>query len=173
MTREQHPVWQVYDKLRTARLNVKYYSMRLHALERINFGLELILAISAPTSAVAGLWFWQLPQGKLAWQWFGIIAAVAAVVKPLLNLTKRIKDFECHLSGYRALEYELAEIKSLIEQKQRYDAVLQSEFRKTIQREKALVGKPPETRECSRVKKICQDQVLTEMPGKSFMVPEE
>jgi len=38
-----------------------------------------------------------------------VIAAVAAVAKPLLNLAKRIKEYEGVLSGYRMLEYDLRE----------------------------------------------------------------
>ena len=173
MSRESHAVWAVYDKLRTARLNVKYYSRRLQTLERTNFWLELILLASAPTSAIAGLWFWDQPIGKVAWQYFGIVAAIAAVLKPLLTLTKRIKDVESVLSGYRILEYDLMEIKTMVEQKKKYDASLQSELKKALQREKTLVGKTPETRENAQIKNLCVGEVLQELPRESFFVPEE
>ncbi len=173
MTHETHPVWTVYDKLRTARLNVKYYSRRLQTLERQNFLIELVLLATAPSSAVAGLWFWEAEYGKVIWQYFGIVAAVTAVLKPLLNLTKRIKEFESVLSGYRTLEYDLMEIKSLVEQKKKYDSALQSEFKKSLQREKALVGKTPETREDRKVKAVCELEVRQELPREYFFVPEE
>jgi len=173
MTRESKPVWAVYDKLRTARLNVKYYCCRLQVLEREDFWIELVLLVTAPSSAVAGLWFWKTDLGRTAWQYLGVIAAIAAVVKPLLRLTKRIKDLESVISGYRTLEYDLREITTLIEQKQKYDASLQSEFRKALQREKILAGKTPETREKRRVKDRCQAEVLRELPHESFFIPEE
>jgi len=173
MSNESHPVWTVYDKLRTARLNVKYYSRRLSSIERENFVLELVLLSTAPSSAIAGLWFWDHPLGKVAWQYLGIVAAIAAVLKPLRHLSKRIKDFESVLSGYRILEYDLMEIKTLVEQKRKYDAPLQSEFRKALQREKTLVGKTPETRENVKVKIQCESEVLQELPKESFFVPEK
>jgi len=173
VSRETHPAWTVYDKLRTARLNVKYYSRRLQSIERENFGIELVLAVAAPSSAVAGLWFWDTTYGKIAWQCLGIVAAAAAILKPLLGLAKRIKEYESVLSGYRMLEYDLMEIKCLIEQRQKYDSGLQSEFRKTLQRERTLVGKTPETRESKRVKKICEIEVRRELPPGSFFIPEE
>jgi hypothetical protein len=173
MSRETHPVWTVYDKLRTARLNVKYYSCRLQRIERWNFFIELVLAIAAPTSAVAGLWFWNLTYGKLAWRYLGIIAAAAAVLKPPLSLAKRIKDYESVLSGYRMLDFDLMEMKCLIEQRQKYDSGLQAEFKRILQREKTLVGKTPETRENERVKKACKREVLRELPKESFFIPEE
>ncbi len=45
------------------------------------------------------------------------------------------------------MEYDLREIKSLIEQCKKYDTVLQYDFEKVIEREKILVSKIPETRE--------------------------
>jgi len=170
---ETHPVWSVYDKYRTARLNVKYYSRRMELAERWNFALELVLLVTAPSSAVAGLWFWNADFGKIAWQYLGVIAAFAAVLKPFLALTKRIKEYESVLSGYRILEFDLMEIKSLIEQKQKYDAALQSEFKKALQRERTLVGKTPETRESQKIKSQCESEVLQELPASSFFVPQE
>jgi hypothetical protein len=173
MDRDNHPVWTVYDKLRSARLNVKYYSCRLQTTERINFWIELLLLVTAPSSAVAGLWFWNTEYGKQIWQDMGVVAALAAVVKPLLGLTKRIKDYENILSGYRTLEYDIMEIKSSIEQKQKYDQSQQAELKKAIQREKVLVAKNPETRDRKRVKRNCEEEVRRELPPESFYVPTE
>lgn len=173
MRRQGHPVWSVYDKLRTACLNVKYYSRRLQAIERLNFCIEFVLAATAPTSAIAALWFWNTDYGQVVWKYFAVIAAITAVSKPLLNLTKRTKEYESILSGYRTLEYDLREIQSLIEQKRKYDQPLQLEFKKALQREKALIAKSPETRECARVKRKCEAEVLRQFPLDSFFVPEE
>lgn len=173
MSREDHPVWSVYDKLRTARLNVKYYSRRLQTIERWNFSLDLVLLATAPSSAIAGLWFWSTPIGSIVWQYFGVVAAATAVVKPLLTLPKRIKDYESVLSGYRGLEYDLMEVKTIVEQKQKYDKTQQEEFRKAVLREKILVTKNPETRENTKVKEMCEKEVLRELPPDSFFVPED
>lgn len=173
MNRDEHPVWSVYDKLRTARLNVKYYSRRLQKIERWNFALDLVLLSTAPSSAIAGLWFWSTPIGSIVWQYFGIIAAATAIVKPLLTLPKRIKEYESVLAGYRGLEYDLMEIRTIVEQKRKYDKTQQDEFRKAVRREKSLVTKSPETRENSKVKEICEKEVLRELPPASFFVPED
>nr|ART39865.1 J28 [uncultured bacterium] len=77
------------------------------------------------------------------------------------------------LAGYRILEYDLMEIKVLIEQKQKYDASLQNEFKKAMQREKTLIGKTPETREKIKIKDLCEAEVVQELPRESFFVPEE
>ena len=173
MSQSDHPVWPVYDRLRSARLSVKYYCRRLESAERTNFWLEFILLIAAPSSAVAGLWFWHTEAGQLAWKLLAIPAAIAAVVKPLLHLTKRIKDYEGVVSGYRVLEYDLQEIKIGIEQKKKFDTQLQADFKRALQRERTLVGKTPESRESSRVKQICQTEVVAELPAEAFFVPED
>lgn len=173
MSSSDHPVWSVYDRLRSARLSVKYYACKLRQVERANFWLDFLLLASAPTSAIAGLWFWNLEWGQLIWKCFAIPTAVVAVAKPLLHLPKRMKDYEAVLSGYRILEFDLMEIKIGIEQKQRYDAQLQAEFKRVQQRERTLVGKTPEAQEDPKVRATCQAQVLKELPTDSFFVPEE
>ena len=173
MERMDHPVWSVYDRLRSASLSVKYYCRRLEQAERWNFWLEFLLLATAPSSAVAGLWFWDTSGGQLAWKCLAIPAAIAAVLKPLLHLTKRIKDYEGVLSGYRILEFDLRELKIGIEQKRKYDAPLQAEFKRAQQRERTLVGKTPESREHAGVRSICQEEVVKEFPPEAFFVPEE
>ena len=173
MAKQDHPVWSAYDRLRSARLSVKYYGRRLQYFERWNFALEVILLASAPTSAIAGLWFWQSEPGQLIWKWFGVIAAIAAVLKPTLGLTKKIKEYEGILTGYRTLEYDLMEIKSGIEQKRKFDAPLHAELKKAMQRERALISKTPEASEHFSTKRACQEEVLRELPVEAFFVPEE
>jgi hypothetical protein len=173
MKREDHPVWTVYDRLRSTRLSVKYFGTRLYMFERRNFTLELILLASAPSSAIAGLWFWKNQSGQLVWQWLGIIAAIAAIMKPLLGYTKRIKEYEGILAAYRTLEYDLFEIKSAVEQKRKYDGALQAELKKAIQRERALVSRHPESKESMSTKRNCELEVRRELPADAFYVPEE
>ncbi len=79
-SRQNHPVWKVYDQLRTARFNEKILTHRLKCLILGNRILEIILAISAPFSAIAGLWFWNTDTGQIVWRYFGIIAAIAVVI---------------------------------------------------------------------------------------------
>lgn len=92
--------------------------------ERFCTGCEIILLFSAPPSAVAGLWFWQSVTGALIWKWLGAIAAIVAVLKPIFWPTKKIKDLENVVSGYRMLEYDLNEIVDNIRIKQKYGADL-------------------------------------------------
>ena len=108
---------------------------------------------------------------EYVWQCIAILAALAAVAKPVLGLNKRIKDYESLLSGYRMLAYDLGEIRTSIVEKQKYDQALQSEFKKVIKREKVLVAKNPESRECRRLMLRSEVEVALELKSDPFFVP--
>lgn len=171
MEAEHHPVWTLYDNLRTARLNAKYYGRRLAAVQLRSTMIEAVILVTAPTSAIAGLWFWQTEIGRFAWQCLGVAAACAAILKPLCASTKRIKEYENTLVGYRTLEFDLIEIKCLVEQQQKYNKTLQVLFADALHRARTLAEKAPEASENERMKRKCEREVLQELPASSFFVP--
>ncbi|WP_250528807.1 hypothetical protein [Caballeronia sp. ATUFL_F1_KS4A] len=171
MDRDQHPVWAVYDKLRTARLNVKYYCRRLQRLERIIFTLDVILLVAAPSSAIASLWFWDTPAGRIAWQSLSVVAAIIATVRPIFHLTRRVKEYESAIAAYRIMEYDLESVRQRIEQRGEYDAKLRSEFLRIVERQKAAELASPEKVADQKLLKECSDAVLSELPANSFFVP--
>ncbi len=168
---DHHPVWIVYDKLRTVRLNVKYYSRRLSYIERTNTVIEIITSV--PTSAISGFLLWEHGVGKMIWGIFVGIALLIAVIKHTLKLTEKIKAYGIVLSLYDIMEYDLRQIKDLIQQHKKYDEVLQYDFGKIVEREKILVGKSPETRAWKWLKNICEAEVLIEFPTSQFYIPKE
>ena len=90
----RHPVWDVYNELRTARLNIKYYTVRVEETRRLNRVLEIILAVAAPGSAVAMLFIRETSIGKIIWGPLAVVAAFVAVVKPFLKLDERLQQYE-------------------------------------------------------------------------------
>ncbi len=168
-----HPVWALYDRLRTARLNVKYYGRRLLTLKRWNVGFELVLLATAPSSAIAALWFWQTVGGKFAWQGLGVVAAIAAVLKPVLKLTSTITQHESLVTGYRLLEYDLQGLRTEIEQTRRYGAPVQEEFKKALTKERDLVSRSPLDPADRKLLRRCQREVSEELPVDAFFIPNE
>lgn len=169
---DNHPVWDVYDQLRTARLNEKYYGVRLQKYERINFWSEIIVAFTSSSSAIAGLAFWSTSEGSELWKYLLVLSAVIATTKPFLNLTKKIRAYEELLAGYRLICYDLKNLKIDINQKQEYTTKHQNEFKKTIEKQKTLAAKSPERTDKSKIKSECQAIVLIEYPTSNFYVPE-
>jgi len=168
-----HPVWEVYDLLRTARLNSKYYSGRIARLQRQQFWLDALVAAAASGSALASLPIWSTSFGRPAWQAFAIPAAVASVVKPSLNLSKRIRALEEVATAYRVFEAELRGIELTIRTRKAYDPVTRTHFEHVLGRLKELALKPAEAKEDTKLKRRCQEEVKRELPSTHFFVPEE
>jgi hypothetical protein len=57
----------LYNYYRTAKYNVKYVSIILSLLRKTNFIIDVSLAITAPSSAISGIWFWQTDIGSELW----------------------------------------------------------------------------------------------------------
>jgi hypothetical protein len=169
---KNHPVWDVYDLYRTARLNVKYYCGRLNKIQRLNFWMEFALAATASSSAIAGFTLWKTTIGGWVWQVLGVIAAILAIMKPLLNLSEKMRKLEEIVTGYRVLEHDLRKIEVAIRQRRIYDKELYEEFLEALDRMDNLVMKSVESSEDKILKKKCQDEVLIELPSRHFYIPE-
>ncbi|WP_218028603.1 hypothetical protein, partial [Pseudomonas mandelii] len=111
MSNKDHPVWDVYDLLRTARLNQLYYGRRLLTFERRNFWAEITIACTSSTSAIAGFAFWKTTAGQPYWQGFLAVAALVAIAKPFLSYAKKIKSYEELLIAYRLIAYDLRDLR--------------------------------------------------------------
>lgn len=99
-----HPVWDVYDEYRTARYEQKVIACKIKPEKRRKFWFELALALFTPTSAIAGLFFFNTPEGKVIWQVCLLVAAVLAVAKPLLRLDDAIDSLKNSQAKYVMLD---------------------------------------------------------------------
>jgi len=170
--RLNHPVWSVYDEYRTARLNIRYLEKQLKSLQRKNFWIEFLLAISA-SSSVAGLWLWENAIGGYAWKIIGLIAAFLAILKPIVKLTEKIQHKSEVLSTYRGLEHELHKIKILITQYNKYDDSLKKQFLAALDLKGELIEKYTEENIDQKLRNECEKIVYTELPPNSFFIPED
>ena len=105
-----HPVWEVYKLQRTARLSVKYYTIKLERLERINIFIQIVIAASLPTSTIAGFSYWTTSEGNQIWGYILAFASLLAFLQPFLKLTEKIKKFDSILSGYMVLDYDVQKL---------------------------------------------------------------
>lgn len=172
LSKKRHPVIDVYDQYRTARLNVKYLECKLSSLKSANFCIELLIAISA-SSTVAGIWVLQNPVGQIFWKIIIGITAILAVAKPLLGWSDKIQKKEELLIGYRSLDYDIQKIIWLINQRQEYNAELQEKFLQAMEKKGLLVKIVEDTRVDEKLRKKCFNQVLQELPAKNFFIPKE
>lgn len=83
----------VYDDYRTISLNAKYNGERLSEATRNNRILEIIIAVGASGSGIAGLALWKSDYGQLAWGAISLAAILVSIVKPILNLGQDIEEY--------------------------------------------------------------------------------
>ena len=167
-----HPVWDVYDEFRTARLNVSYYESKLKKLSKDNALTEYILAIST-SSSVAGLWFWENTIGGYVWKVLGALAIFLALGRPVLNLTDKIKNTSEILGAYKSLDHDFNKLKIKISQNKRYDKSMKEEFNTLLEKKGNIISKSTNESIDDELRKKCANQVKIELPAGSFYIPKE
>lgn len=169
----EHPVWDVYDQRRTVRLREKYFSARLCTLERQNFAMEVLVAITASTSAIAALTFWNTATGQVIWQTLLVLSALIAIAKPIMKTGDKIQRLDELLPQYRLIEHELYKIEVAVRQRGKFDGELIGRFAKVLDRMDSIVVKPYEHSMSKRLKKRCEEEIDSELPPARFYVPSE
>ncbi|HEX8397866.1 MAG TPA: hypothetical protein VF644_10600 [Pyrinomonadaceae bacterium] len=170
-----HPVWNVYDDYRTALLNVKIQKAELKRLRKINFFIEIPLAITA-SATITGLWIWGTAYGGYIWKILGLISAFLAVLKPLLKFPEKIQQRGEMLADYSSIEYELEKIKTLISQEREYSKKLKEQYLKTIDKKQQIKAKHTGIKYLEinpEIKRLCTEEVKKEHPASSFYIPED
>lgn len=172
MESENHPVWDLYNEYRTARLNTLYYGKQLTVLKRWNLGIEIVLATTAPTG-IAGLWLWGTVAGGVIWKWILVIAASLAVIKPLVNLTGQIQQKSELIAHWRLHENDLYILSLLVKQHKSYDIEIQNRFISMMKAKTVIIQKEPTNEPNKKLQDKCYDQVNKELPFNDFFIPEE
>lgn len=168
-----HPVWNIYDLLKTARLNVLYYERKLHNAERTLLTMQIVLAAAVPSSAIAGLEIWDFGLGDYAWEIFTSFASFVAFIQPFLGLPKKSKKYSELVDGYKILFYDLKDIREKIEEDKAYNSSHKKLFEAAKDRRKKLEVKETGIKLDKKLRTSCQEAVKRELPGKYFYLPPE
>jgi len=144
----------------------------LSRAERNNSIIQTLITAAAPSSAIAGLFFFDTPLGKIAWQYLAAIAAIVSILQPSFRFPKKIKDYESLCSGYRVLFHDLSLIKSSVLNKKVYDQESQTQFKQAMLRLGELIKLSPNEKENRKLKKRCVQEVDRAHPAESFYIPE-
>jgi hypothetical protein len=170
-SKAEHPVWNVYDEFRTARLSVRYFEYRLKRIRFWNFWMEFILALTV-SSGFAGLWIWNTSSGGIIWKILLSIAAVLAVVKPLVNLSEKIQQSSELVTKWRSLDMEFQKLTIKIFQYKKYDDDMRKQLFNLLD-VKSAINEPTEAID-EKLRAKCSSLINNvELPTKDFYVPEE
>jgi hypothetical protein len=170
--RLDHPVWMVYNQQRTACLNAKYYGYKLRLLERETLWTDVIIAIAAPTSGIAGLAMLQSEWGKAIWAWFPALATLLIIIKAARKTPARMKELEKRVTSYQALLFDMKEIGDKIRVERKFSPGSLKLYETSQRRYGALFRMPPDEIDSKLLQKY-ELEVQREMPASSFFIPEE
>jgi hypothetical protein len=168
-----HPVWNIYDLLRTSRLNILYYETKLQNTERLIITSQIILAATVPSSAIAGFEIWDFWIGKYAWEILISSSSIIAFIQPFLGLNKKAKMYSELIDGYKILYYDLQDIKEKIEEDKSFVNKHKKLFNNAKERRKKLQVKETGINLNKRLRKKSQNAVKRELPSNKFYIPQE
>lgn len=168
-----NPVWEVYNLLRTARLNKKYYTHKLKNVEDLNILIQIIIAAAVSTSAIATLPVWDSENGLIVWRIFTTIATIVSFIYPFMRLSNKIKKIDSILIGYTMLENDLMELRSEIATTKKFTKSHKSDYKKAFNRKKKLSIDERGIRVVEKLIIKLQKEVNRELPSKSFYLPKE
>jgi hypothetical protein len=93
----------IYDDYRTILLNAKYNGVRLKGATRWNRCLEILIAVGASGSGIAGLTLWKSDYGQYAWAAISSLAILVSIIKPIWNLGRSIEEHSQLWADYATL----------------------------------------------------------------------
>ena len=166
LVRRLRPLYQDY---RTALLNRKYYGHKLEFLQRVNLGLEVLLAIST-SSAIGGWAIWKNDLGSNIWAIFTAFAAILAILKSILNIGKRIEKYSKLFTGHSDVYYDLQEVVRQIESQCTFTPNMDRSYQKALERRRQLAG-DDDPKPNDRLRWRYYHEVNKEIPPRTLWVP--
>ena len=159
-----------YNTFRTAAMNQKYYRYVIERTQKTNLGLEIIIALGATVTGVSGWALWETDAGLILWPIIASVSALIAVIKPMLNFSKKIEKYSKMYAGYADIYYKIRTLKEFIESRQ---AITEEDYNTyneipNLFKELAILEE-----ELLNIKLLtkCQEKVNRENPPDSFWMP--
>ncbi len=156
-------VRNLYDTYRSTLLSKKYSGYRLNTIRQYNTAIEILIAVSA-SSSVGAMFLWQTDTGKMVWGTFSAIVAVLAIMKPILQLSKKVEGYSKLFTGYDDIYFELKKLVDDIQVVENYTDTIRTKFDAVMERLQQLKDEDPRPnkRLCSKLKKEVNNEVPIE-----------
>ena len=151
---------QVYDLLRTTRLNVLYYESSLRWRNIWIRSHDVLVALAGVSSPIAFLKHSQEPIRSQSWFYLTLVAGIAGVLKPILRLDKQVALYAELTTHYRELFSELKCIADDISSARDYSFAFEKRFLACRSKEGDLQKKepPPSRRKIARLQALVEKQ---------------
>lgn len=169
----KHPIWDLYDLQRDSRYYGKLYCIKVNRLVDGIFWSDLLTTGFAGSSAIAGIAFWKSPIGQELWVLGTAVAAVISLVKPLLHLTTKLKNFQDLYSGYLDLELDCQLVAFKVRQSGEFNQIHRRALLAIKEKERAVARRTPPQKDDKRLAERLQKEVNRELPVERFYIPPE
>jgi hypothetical protein len=165
--RELNALYQLYRK---AALNKEYYARRLVRIQNWNLVLEALIAATATGSSISTLGVMTIDLGKVsAWlsgvQPWNILlgsAAILALLRPFLQLSKKVERYSRLFTGHLDNYLQLESIVRAVERTHKYNSAQISRF-ESIERRYIELSRSddpvPSDRLISRCERIVNERI--------------
>lgn len=154
---------QIYDNYRDVLLSSDYYACRLVYLKRCNLYYEIILALGASGGLVAGWYIWKTSYGQPVWASFSGVAAVLAILKPILKISEEVGRYSKLYTGYADLAYDYKQLVNKIKIKGGISEELRREAVSAEKRFKSL-SVDDDPRPSEKLLRKCQQAIKQRVP---------
>ncbi|MBF0556213.1 MAG: hypothetical protein HQK96_16965 [Nitrospirae bacterium] len=169
---KKHPIWDVYDQYRTARLNVRCYEAQLRWVERKNKWMEIFIAVSTSSTAASLFIFQDYELGRNLLKFFSVAAVLLSLMKPYLKYQDEIKTTIELIAEYKALDYAYQKLVISIKQRGKYDDEMKNKFLELIDKAGKIVDDFTAGPIAHKIRNRVFEEVNKELPSEKFYVPE-
>jgi hypothetical protein len=152
-------------------MNRRYYACRLQEIQRWLTVLDIVVAISA-SGTIAAWSVFKDGGGSFAWKTFAAVAAVVAVVKPFLRLSKDVERYSELVVGYAAVYFDMKAIVQDIKTEGRVTDEAWARFSVVRQRTKDL-GLKDDLIPKRKLHQRCFHEVNNQIPSATLWWPIE
>lgn len=166
-----HPIWALYDLHRESCYLAKLYQGRAEFLRTVSFWSDVVTALFAGSSAVAGFAVWKNGAGAPVWALGAGLAAVIATMKPVLRLSEKVKQCESLGNAYTDLMHECKIIGTRVRNESAYSPAQMKATLSAQENARKLAGKTPVWGFSLNHRRAVQAEVNRELPKEIFYLP--
>ena len=172
MDNKDHPIWDLYDLHASSLYWINIYEDQiLRFNKRINYK-DIIIALFATSSAISGFTIWQTSFGKAIWGIGVSIAAILAIIGPILNWNDKLLFYKEILTNYKELDSDCNILMSEIKMQKEFSDDIFKKYEVLHKKRKEADLKRPVLGLSLEERKRYQQLVFDFLPRKSFYVPE-
>jgi hypothetical protein len=170
---KDHPIWVLYDEIRTTCLNVKYYAYKLQELESRSRDLDVFVAVTAPGSTLSAFFAFKTDIGTVIWSCVAVASSIAATLKPILKYSTRVKSLQQTVAGYQALAFDLKEISNKVRSDQCYTRTHITALEQAMKKSRSLLTAPPDVESDGPLLDKLLEEVTAQFPVENFYIPKD